>query len=95
MQSRLHTESFLTRPNLLMRPAYPRDLLTEHTVVPGGYRAAGETRTLLVIDDDRQMLETLVCYFEGKSFRVVAATSIAEARAAYLSGNDWAFILSD
>lgn len=61
---------------------------------------AGETHlmtwpSLLLVDDDAQMLETLVCYFEKRGFHVAPAASLAEAKSLFRRHKAWALVISD
>jgi DNA-binding response OmpR family regulator len=77
-----------------MRPPALRDSLSDHAVSAGGARV--ETwPTLLLVDDDPQMLSTLVCYFERRGFHVAPATHLAEAKALYPRCKHWTLVISD
>jgi DNA-binding response OmpR family regulator len=77
-----------------MRPVYSSDSLPEHLALQSK-AGANVPRTVLVVDDDPQMLQTLVCYFEHRNYQVVTATTIAEARSAFRRVQNLLFVLSD
>lgn len=77
-----------------MRPALLREKQSEHAVNAGGTQAA-TWPTLLVVDNDAEMLRTLVCYFEERGFHVAAGASLAEAKAFFHRHKTWALIISD
>ena len=76
-----------------MRPFRLRDSLSEHAA-PGGV-ALTTWPTLLVIDDDPEMLRTLVCYFEKRGFHVAAASTIAEAKTNFHRRKIWTLVMTD
>jgi two-component system, OmpR family, response regulator RegX3 len=76
-----------------MRPSRLRDSLPEHAA-PGGV-ALDSWPTLLVIDDDQEMLRTLVCYFEKRGFHVAAGSSIAEAKTFFHRRKTWTLVMAD
>lgn len=77
-----------------MPPSPLRDSLPEHAVLPGGASLA-TWPTLLIVDDDPQMLETLVWYFEKRRFHVAAAATLAEARNLFHRCRSWSLVISD
>jgi len=77
-----------------MRPAPLREKLPEHSL-PAGGSSTGWWPTLLVVDQDPEMLRTLVCYFEQRGFHVAAGTSMAEAKAFFHRHKSWALVISD
>lgn len=76
-----------------MRPVL-RDSLPENATAAGGARI-DIWPTLLVVDDDPQMLQTLVCYFEKRGFHVAPASSLAEAKLFFHRRTSWTLIISD
>lgn len=77
-----------------MPPCLLRDSLPEHAVLPGGASLA-TWPTLLIVDDDPSMLETLVWYFEKRRFHVAAAATLAEARLLFHRCKSWSLVISD
>lgn len=77
-----------------MRPSPLRDSLPEHAMLPGGARLGGWP-TLLVVDNDRAMLQTLVWYFEKRGFHVAAGSTLAEAKAYFQRRKSWTLVISD
>jgi two-component system alkaline phosphatase synthesis response regulator PhoP len=77
-----------------MRSSPLRDSLPEHAMIPGG-AAVGSWPTLLVVDDDPVMLETLVWYFEKRGFHVAASSNLAEAKTFFHRRKNWTLVLSD
>ena len=71
----------------------PRDSLTEHSASGGPSLEAWPT--LLVIDDDHEMLRTLVCYFEKRGFHVAAGSSIADAKMYFHRRKTWTLVMCD
>lgn len=55
---------------------------------------ANEVPTLLVIDDDRRIVELLTLYLEGRGYRVLSAYTFGEARS-LLVDQPCALVLSD
>ena len=51
--------------------------------------------TLLVIDSDSEMLQTLVCYFEKRGFHVAAGASLAEAKVFFHRRKTWTLVVAD
>ena len=76
-----------------MRPPSLRDSLPEHAA--NGGTTLESWPTLLVIDDDPHMLQTLVCYFEKRGFHVAAGASIAEAKMFFHRRKTWTLVMSD
>jgi DNA-binding response OmpR family regulator len=77
-----------------MTHAALRDSLPEHAILTAG-SPASVWPTLLVVDNDREMLRTLVCYFEKRGFHVAAGTSIAEAKQFYDRRKTWTLVIAD
>ena len=78
-----------------MRPAAPLcDSLPEHAMLPGGERLAAWP-TLLIVDNDEAMLQTLVCYFEKRGFHVAASTTVAEAKTFLQRRKTWTLVIAD
>lgn len=63
-------------------------------MVPGGARAA-VWPTLLVVDNDTEMLQTLVWYFEKRGFHVAACATLAEAKTYFSRCKTWTLVISD
>lgn len=76
-----------------MRPPSLRESLSEHSAPAGA--TLDSWPTLLVIDDDREMLRALVCYFEKRGFHVAAGSSIAEAKTFFHRRKTWTLIMAD
>lgn len=76
-----------------MRPSSLRDSLSELST--SGEATLESWPTLLVIDDDAEMLRTLVCYFEKRGFHVAAGASIAEAKIFFHRRKTWTLVISD
>jgi len=51
--------------------------------------------TLLVVDSDAQMMQTLVCFFEKRGFHVAAGNSLAEAKGFFHRRKNWTLIICD
>lgn len=51
--------------------------------------------TLLVVDEDPDMLRMLVCYFEKRGFHVAAASSVHEAKSFFSRCKRWTMVISD
>ena len=77
-----------------MRPALLRESLPEHAIVSGSGNLS-TWPTLLVVDNDREMLQTLVCFFEKRGFHVAASTSIAEAKECFERRKSWTLVIAD
>lgn len=75
-------------------PPVLRDSLPESATSAGGAHL-DVWPTLLVVDDDAQMLQTLVCYFEKRGFHVAPASSLAEAKAFFHRRKAWTLVISD
>jgi DNA-binding response OmpR family regulator len=71
-----------------------RESLPEHAMVPGGSDLSGQP-TLLVVDNDTEMLQTLVCYFEKRGFQVMAARSLTEAKTYFQRRKTWTLMIAD
>jgi DNA-binding response OmpR family regulator len=78
-----------------MRAGPLRDSLPEHAMLPGGGVQGAAWPTVLVVDHDREMLQTLVCYFEKRGFHVAAATTLAEAKEFCDRRKHWTFVVAD
>lgn len=63
-------------------------------MVPGGAHIAAWP-TLLIVDNDAEMLQTLVCYFEKRGFHVAAGATLAEAKVFLQRRSTWTLIISD
>lgn len=63
-------------------------------MVPGGAHAT-TWPTLLVVDNDTEMLQTLVWYFEKRGFHVAASASLAEAKTFFHRRKSWTLVISD
>lgn len=77
-----------------MRSSPLRDSLPEHAMVPGGAHLSSWP-TLLVIDNDAEMLQTLVWYFEKRGFHVAASSTLAEAKTFFHRRKSWTLVISD
>ncbi len=51
--------------------------------------------TLLVVDDDEAMLQTLAWYFEKRGFHVAACGTLTEAKAFFDRRKSWTLVISD
>lgn len=51
--------------------------------------------TLLLVEDDPQLLPLLVRYFELSGYDVTAANTIAEAKAIFQQQKTWTLVISD
>src|SRR5215212_4929022 len=76
-----------------MRPPFLRDPLSEDALVAGGNGRAWPS--LLIVDDDAQMLHALGCYFTRRGFHVASAKSIAEAKELFSRHALWTLVISD
>lgn len=81
-------------PTPLMHPPCLRDSLPEYLPTAGG-PALQAPRTILLADDDRSMVTTLVTYFEKKGFEVATSGNLAEAKAIYQRRLRWTLVMSD
>ncbi len=72
-----------------------RESLSEHAFPSGGMRPDGVWPTLLVVDGDEEMLQTLVYHFELRGYHVAAVTTLAEAKAHLQRRQVWTLILAD
>jgi DNA-binding response OmpR family regulator len=77
-----------------MRPSPLRDSLPENAIIGGG-GSRDTWPTLLVVDSDHEMLQTLVCYFEKRGFHVAAAGSLAEASILLDRRKTWTLVVAD
>jgi len=77
-----------------MRPPRLCDSLPEHAPNSGG-TSVEAWPTLLVIDDDPEMLRALVCYFEKRGFHVAAGATIADAKIFFHRRKSWTLVISD
>ena len=77
-----------------MRPAPLRESLPDHTMPTSGDFAATD-QNLLIIDDDPEMLRTLVMYFEMRGFAVSSAITVAAAKTSFRQQKAWSLIVSD
>lgn len=74
----------------------PRDSLPEHPWSAGGSSPRPAAwPSLLVVDDDPTMRETLVCYFEHRGFHVAACGSVAEAKLQFHRAKAWKLVVCD
>jgi DNA-binding response OmpR family regulator len=71
-----------------------RESLPEHAMVPGGPELSAWP-TLLVVDHDVEMLQTLVCYFEKRGFHVAAARTLEEAKTYFSRRKAWSLVMAD
>lgn len=63
-------------------------------MVPGGPESSAWP-TLLVVDYDVEMLQTLVCYFEKRGFHVAAARTFDEAKNYFHRRKCWSLVVAD
>lgn len=63
-------------------------------MLSGGSRSSSWP-TLLVVDSDTEMLQTLVCYFEKRGFHVAASTTVADAKTFFHRCKTWTLVLAD
>lgn len=77
-----------------MRPPAFRVSLSELALAGGGGAELGRP-SLLIVDDDAAMRATLTCYFERCRFHVLAAASLAEAKAFFDTRKSWTLLLAD
>jgi DNA-binding response OmpR family regulator len=75
-------------------PPVLRDSLADYALAGSGARLESWP-TLLVVDDDPQMLSTLVCYFERRGFHVAPAATLAEAKSVFSRCKHWTLVISD
>lgn len=76
-------------PSTLLHESLP-----EHAILAGGARVPSWP-TLLVVDSDREMVQTLVCYFEKRGFHVAAGASLAEAKDFFRRRKSWTLVIAD
>jgi DNA-binding response OmpR family regulator len=55
----------------------------------------GTWPTLLVVDSDPEMLQTLVCFFEKRGFHVAPSSTIAEAKTFFHRRKAWTLVIAD
>jgi len=77
-----------------MRDGYPRESLPVRAAPPPGGRVDGWP-SLLVVDDDPHMLQTLVCLFERRGFQVAAVATVAEAKRVFQRHKTWVLAIAD
>lgn len=63
-------------------------------LVPGSVQPDGWP-ALLIVDDDKRILEALVRYFEKRGFQVAAAPTMEEAMVIYHRRKTWMLVISD
>lgn len=63
-------------------------------MLPGGTHVQGWP-SLLVVDQDLEMRQTLVCYFEQRGFHVAAGRNLAEAKTFFQRKQGWALVIAD
>lgn len=51
--------------------------------------------TLLIVDSDAEMLQTLVCFFEKRGFHVAASGTLAEAKSYLERRKRWTLVIAD
>ena len=71
-----------------------RESLPEHAMLPGGTDSMGRP-TLLLVDNDPEMLQTLACFFEKRGFHAVAVRSLAEAKTFFHRRKSWTLVVAD
>ena len=71
-----------------------RESLPENALTPNA-SGTGAWPTLLIVDSDPQMLQTLVCYFEKRGFHVAASATLAEAKTYLHRRKTWTLVISD
>jgi DNA-binding response OmpR family regulator len=64
-------------------------------VIQRGVRPGSSWPTLLIVDSDLEMAQTLVCFFERRGFHVAAAASIAEAKHLFHRRKSWTLVIAD
>lgn len=77
-----------------MVPASLRVSLPESATAAGGTSLDAQP-ALLIVDDDVQMLGTLVCYFERRGFHTAPAATVEEAKILFARRNTWTLVISD
>ena len=78
-----------------MNPGLLQDSLSEHAMIAGGDGGSATGPSLLVVDSDREMRRTLVCYFEKRGFDVASAASLAGAKECYGASKVWTLVIAD
>jgi DNA-binding response OmpR family regulator len=63
-------------------------------MIPGGAHAMAWP-TLLIVDNDPEMLQALVCFFEKRGFHVAASATLAEAKIYLQRRKLWTLVISD
>ena len=77
-----------------MRPSPLRDSLPSHALTASG--GVGDSwPTMLVVDEDTDMLRMLACYFEKRGFHVAAAASVGEAKTYFSRCKRWTMVIAD
>jgi DNA-binding response OmpR family regulator len=76
-----------------MLPGLLPDSLADHFVAP----AAGLNPwpTLLVVDPDAEVVESIVCFFEKRGFHVAACENLAEAKIMFHRRSTWTLVIAD
>jgi DNA-binding response OmpR family regulator len=77
-----------------MFPGLLRESLPERSILPGGVHLS-TWPSLLVVDSDVAMIETLVCFFEKRGFHVAACQSLAEAKDFFYRCKTWTLVIAD
>lgn len=77
-----------------MRHGPVRDSLPDNPALAGGVQLESWP-TLLIVDDDEQMLHALVLYFEKRGFHVAAVNTVADAKVMFSRRKSWTLVLSD
>jgi len=77
-----------------MRPGPFRDSLSEHAPVAGGL-GVGLGPSLLLVDDNPEMLRALALYFEKRGFVVTCAATMADAKESFPRRTHWTLVVSD
>lgn len=77
-----------------MLPGLLRDSLPENAMLSGDGRTVSWP-TLLIVDSDTEMLQTLVCYFEKRGFHVAASVTVADAKTFFHRCKHWTLVVSD
>lgn len=68
--------------------------VSDHASTQGGTRG-NSWPTLLVLDSDPEMAQTLVCFFERRGFHVAAGASLAEAKEFFYRRKTWTLVIAD
>jgi DNA-binding response OmpR family regulator len=77
-----------------MRDGINRDSLRAPAVSSFGTPLKGWP-SLLLVDDDPQMLQALACLFERRGFHVAAAATVAEAKLLFPRHKTWMLVIAD